>query len=136
MAWRAAGPLPARYEAPFESERGNGLANVTYGLYIAGFFTGITALIGVAIAYASRAEAGPVARSHFDWQIRIFWHCILAGLAIFVLHGVVIALGALTFGVGLVFMVIPWGIGLWWLAWTIWAIVKGLRRLARCEMIG
>ena len=113
----------------YGSDGGRFIANLTYALYIAGFFTGVTALAGVALAYARRGSAAPMVRSHLDWQIRIFWHCILAGIAIFVLHALVIGLGALTFGLGLVFMVVPWGIGAWWLVWTIWAIAKGLRRL-------
>ena len=133
---RPSGP----YRIPFEpshqaSDTGRTVANVTYALYIAGFFTGVTPFIGVVLAYLNRGRASPLARSHLNWQIRIFWHCILAGIAIVVLHALVVGLGAITFGVGLVFLVIPWGIGAWWLIWTIWAIVKGLQRLGRYEPI-
>ena len=72
-----------------------------------------------------------MARSHLDWQIRIFWHGVLAFLAIGALHAVIIGLGAVTFGLGLVFLVIPWGLGVLWLVWTVWAILRGMRRLNR-----
>ena len=111
------------------------VANVNYALYIAGFFTGITPFLGVVLAYMNRRRASRLVRSHLDWQIRIFWHCILAGIAIFALHAVIVAFGAITFGVGLVFLVIPWAIGAWWLIWTVWAIIRGLQRLGRGEAI-
>ena len=136
MAYRATEPFRIHYE-PFAtgSDNGHSIATINYALYIAGFFTGVTALAGVVLAYLRRGSASPTARSHMDWQIRIFWHCILAGIAIFVLHGLVIGLAAITFGVGMVFMVIPWAVGVWWLVWTIWAIVKGLQRLSRNQPI-
>ena len=136
MAYRASNPYRLDYR-PLAggSDRGHSLATINYALYIAGFFTGITAIVGVVLAYLQRGNASPIVRSHMDWQIRIFWHCILAGLAIFVLHAVVLGLAAITFGVGMVFMVIPWAIGAWWLVWTIWAIIKGLTRLSRNQAI-
>ena len=136
MAYRATYPYPLDYEAlPSRYDSGHGVATVTYALYIAGFFTGVTALIGVMLAYGRRGSASPLVRSHLDWQIRIFWHCIAAGIAIFVLHALVIGLSAITFGVGLVFLVVPWAVGAWWLAWTVWAIGKGLHRLGRNQPI-
>lgn len=134
----AANPDP--YGVHYQPLTGSGdggrvVANLNYGLYLAAFFTGITAFIGVALAYWRRASASPLVRSHLDWQIRIFWHCILAGIVIVALHWLVIGLGVVTFGLGLVFMVVPWGIGAWWLLWTLWAIVKGLRRLSRDQPI-
>ncbi len=130
MAYRATGPYRIDYQ-PYTTDTGHGIATLNYALYIAGFFTGVTAFIGVVLAYMRRGGASPLVRSHLDWQIRIFWHCVLAGIAVFVLHWLVIGLGAVTFGLGLVFLVIPWAIGAWWLVWTIWAIVKGLQRLSR-----
>jgi uncharacterized membrane protein len=45
-----------------------------YGLYLASFAVPLApAIVGVAIAYARRAEADPVSRSHFTFQIRTFW---------------------------------------------------------------
>ena len=131
MAFRATDPYGMRYEPMIGSDGGRAIATVNYALYVAAFFTGVTALVGVALAYMRRGSASPLVRSHLDWQIRIFWHCVLAGIVIFSLHWLVIGLGAVTFGIGLIFMVVPWAIGVWWLLWTLWAIVKGFQRLSR-----
>ncbi len=131
MAYRAIDRFPVDYAPRLDADGGRSLATVTYALYIAAFFTGITAPVGVLLAYLKRRHASPLVRSHLEWQIRIFWHCVLAGVAIFVLHALVVGLGAITFGVGLVFLVIPWAVGAWWLVWTIWAIARGLHRLGR-----
>jgi uncharacterized membrane protein len=136
MAFRMTDPYRIDFEPiATESDRGRTVATVNYALYIAGFFTGVTALVGVLLAYLKRGSVSPLVRSHLDWQIRIFWHCVLAGIAIFVLHWVVVGLAAITFGVGFIFMVVPWAIGVWWLVWTIWAIIKGLQRLSSGQPI-
>ncbi len=114
-----------------DDRAGRDLASLNYVLLVLGFFTGVTAFAAVALAYWRRSRCFGAARSHLDWQIRIFWHGVLAFLAIGALHAVIIGLGAITFGIGLVFLVIPWGLGLVWLVWTVWAIVHGMRRLNR-----
>jgi uncharacterized membrane protein len=136
MTFRMTDPYRIKYE-PFtvESDNGRTVATVNYALYIAGFFTGITAFVGVLLAYLKRGAAAPLARSHFDWQIRIFWRGVAAGIVIFVLHWLVVGLAAITFGIGFIFMVVPWVIGVCWLVWTIWAIIKGLQRLGRGQPI-
>ncbi len=131
MAYRAIDRFRIDTATPVDADGGRSLATVTYALYIAAFFTGITAPVGVLLAYLKRGRCSALVRSHLDWQIRIFWHCVLAFIAIFVLHALVVGLGAITFGVGLVFMVVPWAVGAWWLVWTIWAIARGLRRLGQ-----
>ena len=118
------------------SPAGRDLATVNYVLYILGFFTGITAIVAVVLAYARRGGTAGYVRSHLDWQIRIFWHGVLALVAIAVLHAVVVGFGAITFGFGLVFLVVPWGLGVVWLVWTIWAIARGMNRLSRSLPIG
>ncbi len=114
-----------------DDRAGRDLASLNYVLLLLGFLTGVTALVAVVLAYWRRGRSFGTARSHLDWQIRIFWHGVLAFLAIGALHAVIIGLGAITFGIGLVFLVIPWGLGVLWLVWTVWAIVHGMRRLAR-----
>ncbi len=114
-----------------DDRAGRDLASLNYVLLILGFLTGITAFVAVLLAYWRRGRCFGAARSHLDWQIRIFWHGVLAFLAIGALHAVILGLGAITFGIGLVFMVIPWGLGVLWLVWTVWAIVHGMRRLNR-----
>ena len=50
------------------------LTAIVYGLQLAGYFTGISPLIGVIIYYVKRdAVAGTWLESHFRWQIRTFW---------------------------------------------------------------
>lgn len=112
-------------------DAGRDLATLNYVLLILGFFTGISALIAAVLAYLRRGATQGVVRSHLDWQIRIVWHGMVAFLLIGVLHAAIVGLGVVTFGIGLVFLVIPWALGLAWLGWTIWAIASGMRRLSR-----
>jgi uncharacterized membrane protein len=54
------------------SENGKQLALLNYILYFIGFFVGLTALIGLIIAYLKKADAAEWVRSHFIYQIRTF----------------------------------------------------------------
>jgi uncharacterized membrane protein len=97
-----------------------GLALAVYILYLLGFFTGLTAVIGLIIASMQGDRADPVSRSHFRFQIRTFWIGLL-----FLVGGVVtlhIAIGGL--------------ILLWWAVWTLIRCVKGLLALNAGEAIG
>lgn len=87
-----------------------GLVLTVYILYLVGFLTGITALIGVIIAHVKSSSAGEVARSHFVFQIRTFW------------------IGVLYAAVGLLlsFVVIGVPILIWWCIWTIVRVIKGM----------
>jgi len=73
-------------------------ALVNYGLLIAAPFTlNSLGLLAMFIAYMRRGSADPVARSHFDFQIRRYWmDLLLVGL------GFVFAGGALGAGFGAV----------------------------------
>ncbi len=63
---------------------------VIYGLYLLGWISGgATTLIGLIVAYVSRAAAGPRTESHLTFQIRTVWVCL--GWAI--LGGVLVAIG-------------------------------------------
>ena len=54
------------------------LAFVGYALlFFAPFFGGIPGLIGIVLAYIRRNAAPPLERSHFRFQIRIFWTAFL-----------------------------------------------------------
>jgi uncharacterized membrane protein len=58
------------------------LAMIAYGLLFASiFFAGAPALIAVVIAYSQRHEASPRVRSHYDFQIRVFWVAFVLTLA-------------------------------------------------------
>ena len=65
------------------------LPAICYALYFIGLTHGITTIIGLIIAYASRDQAGPKMYSHYTWLIRTFW-ITLAG---FVLGGLLLMVG-------------------------------------------
>lgn len=72
------------------------LALATYGMLIAAPFTlGLLAMLAIVIAYTRRGRAEPVARSHFERQIRSFWMDVIV-LAI----GFICGWGALGAGIG------------------------------------
>ena len=98
---------------------------IVYGLYLLAFATGITAIIGLVVAYASRATAGDVARSHYDFLIRTFWmgigwaliggclllfgiplSLILVGIPLVIVGGLILAVLGIWFGVRCVLGVI------------------------------
>lgn len=87
-----------------------GLVLTVYILYLVGFLTGITVLIGVIIAYLQRDETDPICKSHFQFQITTFW------------------IGLVYFFVGLLTIHIVIGalILIWWAIWTLIRCVKGL----------
>src|SRR5687768_6848331 len=58
------------------------LAMFSYGLLFASiFFAGVPALIAAIIAYTQRDEAPPDVRTHYDFQIRIFWVAFALSIA-------------------------------------------------------
>lgn len=111
------------------SDGGRSAANLNYILYIIGFFVGVTAIVGVAMAYSNRGTATPVYRSHFDWQIKIFWRSVWFFVWLFVLWFVLTIIAALTLGLGIVLFVIPFGIWIWWVVSTATRIAKGMKAL-------
>jgi uncharacterized membrane protein len=96
-----------------------GLALIVYILYLAGFLTGVSAVVGLIIAMIEIDRADAVSRSHFRFQIRTFW----IGL-IYVIAGI----ATLHVGVGVLIMV-------WWIVWTAMRCVKGLLALNAGEPI-
>jgi uncharacterized membrane protein len=90
-----------------------GLVLTVYILYLVGFLTGITVLVGLIIAYLQRDQTDRVSQSHFQFQIWTFWIGVLYLLV-----------GFLTtfFGVGFLIL-------LWWAVWTVIRCVKGLLAL-------
>ncbi|MFT8808373.1 hypothetical protein [Gluconobacter sp.] len=118
---------PARHHGRGgDADTGRDLVLLVYALYVAGFFTGVTALVGVIIAHRSRRYAMGLKRAQLDWQVRMFWYGALALTVIGMIHLMVTGLGAITGGLGLVFMVVPWGLTLAWGILTAWAIARGV----------
>lgn len=100
-------------------EPGKTNVQVIYFLYLASFVIGLTALIGIVLAYMNRGKAGGWIETHYTWAIRTFW---LALLYAFV--------SVLLMVVGVGFLLI--------LAVAIWAIVRciiGLQKASRDEPI-
>ncbi len=69
-------------------------------LYLASFFTGITGLVGVVLAYIWRGEArDPWEASHYTYLINTFWiglvGSIVSVMLMFVLIGVPLLLGVM-----------------------------------------
>ncbi len=92
---------------------------LVYGLYIASFLVGITAIVGVVFAYLNRGRAEPWLQSHYTYQIRTFWIGLLYGLvsALLVLVGI---------GILLFFALMVWAIA---------RSIKGLQAASRNEPI-
>jgi uncharacterized membrane protein len=88
---------------------------VCYALYLLAFATGITAIVGLIIAYAQRSSAGPAMQSHYTFLIRTFW----IGLVLAVVGGI---LGGVLFAIGAVLTVVLIGFPIMALAGAVWAI--------------
>lgn len=96
-----------------------GLALIVYVLYLLGFLTGVSAVVGLIIAWLQVERAEPVTRSHFRFQIRTFWIGLLY-----------LAAGAITLHVAIGALIL-----LWWVVWTAIRCVKGLLALNAGEPI-
>ena len=104
--------LPSETERPVISD--TTLAAIVYVLYFVGYFTGFSALIGVIIAHLKvDDDADPVAKSHYQFQIRTFWIGLL-----YLVNG--IALSILLIGIPIL---------MWWFLWSLIRILKGFIRI-------
>lgn len=107
------------------------LPAVCYGLYLLGLTHGLTAIIALIIAYASRDQAGPRMQSHYIWMIRTFWIGIGAFLIGLVLFIVSVPLSFILIGIpGLAIGGVLMGCG--WI-YTAVRLVIGLVHLSRGE---
>jgi uncharacterized membrane protein len=88
-------------------------AFIIYILYLAAFLVGVSALIGVVMAYIHKNNAPEWVSSHYQYQIRTFW----IGLLYAVVGGV------------LVIAVVGWLVLLFWAVWHIVRCVKGMKQL-------
>jgi len=81
---------------PFMARFDRGVALTAYGLlFISPFMFGAPALAGVGLAYAHKNDAHSLMRSHYRFQLRIFWTtvvCLVIGFAL--------AIGAGGFAIG------------------------------------
>ncbi len=113
----AAGPAQPEPQQPLISNYG--LVLTVYILYLVGFLTGITTLIGVIIAYLLRGKTDSVCESHVQFQITTFW----IGLLFFLV-------GLLTIPVGIGVLILICGV-----IWMLIRCAKGLLVLNTREPI-
>jgi len=101
--------LPYEIQRPVDSD--NILGVVVYGLYGLGYFTAISALVGVIVAHlkVNEDDTDALLRSHYRFQIRTFW----------------IGLLYLTIAIPLCVVLIGIPILVWWFVWSLIRIVKG-----------
>src|SRR6266849_3762991 len=106
-------PSPAPLGAAAHDDRQ--MALIIYILYLASFAFGITAIVGLVLAYVNRDTAPDWLKSHYTFQIRTFWIGLLYFAAAVVLCVILIG-----------FVLVP--------AAIIWFVVRcalGLSRLLR-----
>jgi uncharacterized membrane protein len=91
------------------------MAKIIYVLYLASILFGITAIIGVVLAYVYKDEAPEWLQTHYQFQIRTFWimllYAIICGVLTLILIGILLYLVLLV----------------WWIV----RCVKGLSALDR-----
>ncbi len=79
-------PLASEPNDPFMATFDRGVALTAYGLlFVSPFMLGAPALAGMGMAYAHKDDAHSLMRSHYRFQIRIFWTtvvCLVIGLAL------------------------------------------------------
>jgi uncharacterized membrane protein len=103
-------------DARFDPGEGD-TAKLVYILYLASLIVGITAIIGVIVAYVNRGDAPDWVQTHYRFQIRTFWIGVLYGL-----------ISLIT-----VFILIGFLFALFTLVWWIVRCAKGLQRQSRGE---
>lgn len=94
-------------------------AQFIYILYFVGFAIGLSAIVGLVIAYINRGKMGGFVETHYTWLIRTFWMSLLFSI---------IAVLLLITGIGfLLFLAI--------FIWAVIRLVKGIQALGRNEPI-
>lgn len=108
------------------------LPAVVYALYLFSVPSALIALfIGLVVAYANRATAGPRMATHYEFLIQTFWKSLwwfLAGVALCVVGGVfsIVLVGLPVLAAGILILC---GLGLWFIA----RCIIGLIYLAQDE---
>lgn len=94
---------------------------IVYVLYLAGFVSGFTSIIGIVIAYVNKGEGPDWIQSHYEFQIRTFWLGLLLGIGAFILM-----LPLAFFGIG---FLLPLAVAVWFIV----RCVFGVKYLSRRE---
>ncbi|MDB4409807.1 hypothetical protein N9235_03255 [Gammaproteobacteria bacterium] len=90
-----------------------GTAKIIYILYLVGIVFGLTAIVGVIMAYVNKTDAPEWLATHYQFQIRTFW----------------IGLLYLVIGAALAAVFIGYLIILFWVVWLIIRCIKGIKFL-------
>ena len=85
------------------------IAFVIYVLYFLGYFTGITAIIGVIVAHVKLGTGDAMLDTHYRYQIYTFW------------------IGVLYLVVGTILLIVLIGfvVYAWWFIWSLIRNIKG-----------
>jgi len=110
-------PVNVPEDAPFAGREngGSGVVKLVYILYLCSLLVGVTALVGVVVAYVYDGEGPDWLRSHYQFQIRTFWIGLL--FLAFCLATTAILIG----------YVLAVGLAIWLIIRT----VKGLKYVSR-----
>ena len=94
-------------------------ARIVYILYLVSLAFGVTAIVGVVMAYIYEGEAPGWLKTHYRYQIRTFWIGLLYGLV-----GAILTLAVIGAAV-LLFVVV----------WLVVRCVKGLQALEKGQPV-
>lgn len=94
-------------------------AKLVYILYLVAIVVGITAIVGVVMAYINRKDAPDWLKTHYTFQIRTFWIGLLIGF-----------IGIIT-----TFILVGFLIILFYIVWLIIRCVNGMNYLGKGEAI-
>jgi uncharacterized membrane protein len=94
-----------------------GSAKIVYILYLVSIVIGISAIVGLIMAYINKDDAPDWLKSHYHFQIRTFWMGLF-----YLVTGMMLS----QFIIGLLII-------LFWLIWLIVRCAKGMKYLDRRE---
>lgn len=101
------------YEATSDRPVSTDTAKIIYILYLVGLAAGVTAIVGVIMAYVNRDDGPEWLRSHYQFQIRTFWIGVLYSVIGIILTMVLVGVLVLLFTA----------------VWLIVRVVKGFKHL-------
>lgn len=91
----------------YAPEAGRSAAFLAYCLYLLSIpSAGVFALIGVIVAYVGRTEATGAARTHIEYQIRIWWSAFWWSVIIWIAFGVGAILSVVLIGIPILMLAI------------------------------
>lgn len=115
---------------PGQEGDGKIAALVGWGLYLLSIpSANLLVIVGLVVAYASRASATGLARAHIEAQITLFWSVFLWSVG--ALIGIIISIPLMAVGVGFITIVL---FALAWFVIHIWFTVKSI--IGLLQLIG